>query len=237
MQSENRKQYSGTYELEESSRYLVRYNTYVASKFINEYKGQKNICEFGAGTGTLTEIFAEGCQTSPDCVEIDTDLISILRGKSFQVRETIDEYGKPFDYVYTSNVLEHIEADSRALKNIALNMSRGGTIAIYVPAFQILYSELDSKVGHYRRYSRNELIRKVENAGFRIESCEYVDFIGFFAAALTKIIGYQGKLKLGDRKSLVLYDTWIFPLSKALDRIGARKLIGKNLYLTATKHE
>jgi hypothetical protein len=34
----------------------------------------------------------------------------------------------------------------------------GGTLAIYVPAFMLIFNNLDRAVGHYRRYHRADLV-------------------------------------------------------------------------------
>ena len=96
-----------------------------------------------------------------------------------------------------------------------------------------LYSNIDSKLGHYRRYSKKNLINKVSKSGFQIESCVYVDSLGFFAWLFLKIF----KLGINDSGSLLLpiYDKFICPLSKMLDKLGLKFLFGKNLLLLARK--
>ena len=66
------------------------------------------------------------------------------------------------DLIYTSNVLEHIDDDLAALKQLRATLSPGGRIAIYVPAMQVLYSDMDRSLGHYRRYGRQELLAKLK---------------------------------------------------------------------------
>jgi predicted SAM-dependent methyltransferase len=58
--------------------------------------------------------------------------------------------------IYSSNVLEHIEDDSRALNEMFAKLQINGKLAIYVPAFMFLFSDLDIKAGHFRRYSKKE---------------------------------------------------------------------------------
>lgn len=108
-----------------------------------------------------------------------------------------------------------------------------GGLGIFVPANNLLYSQIDTKLGHFRRYSRKDLISKVSQAGFQIELCVYVDSIGFFAWLFLKIF----RLGINDSGSLLLpvYDKIFWPLSKTLDRMGFRFLFGKNLLLLANK--
>ena len=94
---------------------------------------------------------------------------------------------------------------------------------------------MDDIVGHYRRYEINDLKRKCEIAGLKIQSLHYADSIGFFASFAIKLFGYNKHSGIGSLSSLKFYDKWIFPLSKFLDSIGFKYLLGKNLILIASK--
>jgi hypothetical protein len=48
-----------------------------------------------------------------------------------------------------------------------------------------------------------------------------------------KIFGYKGKLGIGSKKSLVIYDRVIYPISIFLDYFFMKRVIGKNLLLIA----
>ena len=90
-------------------------------------------------------------------------------------------------------------------------------------------------VGHVRRYAKSELKKKVLQAGFRIEICHYSDSLGFLATLLVKAVGQNKTESLGSAKTLHFYDKYIFPVSKSLDRLGIRYVVGKNLILIARK--
>jgi hypothetical protein len=69
-----------------------------------------------------------------------------------------------------------------------MKLSDNGVLAIYVPAFQILFSELDSQVGHYRRYSRKDLRQKLRQSGFEVEKIVYVDKVVVQEVIVEKIV-------------------------------------------------
>ncbi|MBF0215993.1 MAG: glycosyltransferase [Candidatus Omnitrophica bacterium] len=73
------------------------------------------------------------------------------------------------DTVICVNVLEHIEDDSRALANMRDLLSPGGRLILLVPAMKELFGSLDIKLGHYRRYEKDELTNKLGSAGFDTE--------------------------------------------------------------------
>ncbi len=74
------------------------------------------------------------------------------------------------DTVVCLNVLEHIQDDLSALKNIHSMLQEGGRAVILVPAGQSIYNSLDKELGHYLRYSEDQLRSRMTEAGFHVES-------------------------------------------------------------------
>ncbi len=70
-----------------------------------------------------------------------------------------------FDFVLCNQVLEHIDDDVAALNNI-YSMTKK-YLLITVPSGS--YNSTSKVVGHIRHYNKNDLINKVENAGFIIK--------------------------------------------------------------------
>jgi SAM-dependent methyltransferase len=229
--------YSGTPELLATENGLVNYSSSIVRKLHSKMNltPSSNICEFGAGTGFLAGIFRSKFQIEPDCIELDPELILLIKSKKLKCFQTLVESPQNYDAIYSSNVLEHIEDDSKILKQLFDALNPGGVIGIYVPAHPMLYSTMDEQIGHFRRYTRGELKDKVLDAGFSIQSLAYDEFLGFFASALVKLVGYKNMANLGSKKSLVFYDRFVFPISRALDFLGCRYFLGKNLILIAVK--
>jgi SAM-dependent methyltransferase len=157
-------------------------------------------------TGLLAEIWKLEWGIYPTCVEVDPKLIEILRSNGFDAYLKVNQVREKFSLVYSSNVLEHIEDDVEALKTMKQAMVPGGYLGIYVPALPFIYSNLDKNVGHFRRYRRRELIQKVQDAGFQVESCYYNDSIGVLASLAIRIFGYKNDMKLGSLGSIIFYD-------------------------------
>jgi hypothetical protein len=74
------------------------------------------------------------------------------------------------DTVICLNVLEHVEDDMSGLRNIHSTLAIKGRAIILVPQGQEIFGTLDEAVGHYRRYSEQELRQKMEAAGFQVEA-------------------------------------------------------------------
>ena len=74
-----------------------------------------------------------------------------------------------FDTVVCLNVVEHVEDDLLALRNIRSALKPGGCAIILVPQDQAAYGTLDEVLGHFRRYSEPQLRKRMEEAGFEVE--------------------------------------------------------------------
>jgi glycosyltransferase involved in cell wall biosynthesis len=74
-----------------------------------------------------------------------------------------------FDTVVCLNVIEHVPDDVGALRNIHAALEDGGRAIILVPCGPKLYGTLDEALGHYRRYTEEQLIHSAQQAGFQVE--------------------------------------------------------------------
>jgi len=239
-QSMENSEYPGRDSLNLTEIGLPRYSKHILERMnksrpLVNISRRENILEFGAGSGFLSELWQNLYSEKVYCVEIDFELCRVIEDRGLRVENRISNYDVSFDLIYSSNVLEHIEDDVSSLKEIYSALRPGGVIAIYVPAFQMLYSQMDLEVGHVRRYSKRELSQKILNAGFTELHIQYCDCLGFFASILMKAFGYKNKLGIGSLKSLELYDRYFFTISKQLDQLGLSRLMGKNLLAVAMK--
>lgn len=220
--------YAGASNLEamEAAR---NYNAFLVSTVLRCADLTGPVLDFGAGTGTHSRKLRDrGAEVL--CVEPDTQLRRELERDGFQVAPSVLDHGREvFASIYSINVLEHIEDDAAAVRDLFAVMAPGGSLILYVPAFQVLFSAMDRKVGHLRRYRKGELISLAQDAGFRVRTCRYVDSLGFIAALAYRWLGDTGELSA---KIVGLYDRFVFPLSRVIDRITAR-WFGKNLLLVA----
>ncbi len=77
-------------------------------------------------------------------------------------------FADEFDVVGAFDVLEHIEDDETALRQLFRVTRPHGGIVLTVPEHPALWSVVDERSFHWRRYRRSELVGKVERAGFRV---------------------------------------------------------------------
>jgi SAM-dependent methyltransferase len=83
-----------------------------------------------------------------------------------------------FDGIVLLNVLEHIEDDHGALRQVRRMLKPGGTFVVEVPAGPGLYDPFDRLVGHFRRYRMPDLVEKIREAGMEVTRSSH---LGFFA--------------------------------------------------------
>ena len=190
------------------------------------------VADFGAGLGALSrDARSLGWQVT--CIELDPGLRARLHADGFDAAESLDDISpRSLDFLYSYNVLEHIEDDTGVVSAFHRVLKPGAPLLLYVPAFALLYGPLDRAVGHVRRYRRKGLTDLVESAGFTVEVCHYCDSLGFAAALAYRGVGDRsGQL---DERAVKLYDRILFPSSRRLDYF-AQRFFGKNLVLIARR--
>lgn len=210
---------------------LAKFYNQTLYSFINkDINSNQSILDFGAGIGEFSNRFTN--QKRVYVVEQDDIQLNMSHTKNkFKSIQQLEK--QKFDLIYSLNVLEHIQNDKEIIQKLSTHLNTNGEFRIFVPAKMELYSSMDKAVGHFRRYERDELIKLFTLSDFKIISCTYFDFLGYFAALIYKFFGNKD----GDisEKSILFYDKVVFPISLFIDKISFGKLIGKNLMLIARK--
>jgi SAM-dependent methyltransferase len=75
-------------------------------------------------------------------------------------------FTESFDAIGVFDVLEHIEDDEGALRQMRHAVAPGGGMLVTVPQHPSLWSAADDIAGHLRRYRRDELLAKANRAGW-----------------------------------------------------------------------
>lgn len=90
-----------------------------------------------------------------------------------------------FDFVLATDVIEHVDADAVALRELARVLKEGGKALLAVPAFPSLWGLQDIVAHHKRRYRMKPLLQKMRAAGLeprRHYHFNYLLFVPIFAA-------------------------------------------------------
>jgi ubiquinone/menaquinone biosynthesis C-methylase UbiE len=94
------------------------------------------------------------------------------------------------DGVTALNVLEHIDDDFTALKEIRRILRPGGLAHLEVPADPSSFDLYDEVLMHFRRYRLREFAAKARDAGFAILKATH---LGFFVYPLFKLVKWRNQ--------------------------------------------
>jgi SAM-dependent methyltransferase len=152
---------------------------------IRPYVGER-VLEIGAGIGNLTQnLVPRSAYFASDINPQYLDRLSKLKLSrpylevGYTDAGSLETYPKgEFDTIICLNVVEHIEDDARALRNIRASLSKEGRAIILVPSGPGLFGTLDTVLGHFRRYTRDQLVEVCARAGFRVEKVLKFNRIG-----------------------------------------------------------
>jgi len=140
------------------------------------------VLDAGCGTGINVQVLGEfGIVTG---VDISAEAIAFCRtrGELSVVQgdlRALDLPDRQYDLVTALDVIEHIDADERAARELIRVTKPGGHILITVPAFPSLWSEHDEVNQHVRRYRAAQLRDLVARNGCTIRKFSYLNTVLF----------------------------------------------------------
>jgi len=149
-----------------------------------------------------------------------------------------------YDCVLALDVIEHIDDDSHALRQLARLVKPTGRIIVSVPALPELYSEFDDVQGHRRRYTAESLTACLEGAGLVVEDTLWW---GQWMVGLLRRRRRRDRRRPGDtavdvyRRYLALPPwpaPWLMGLMFRIDRwrtLHRRNVIGTSLIAVAVR--
>jgi glycosyltransferase involved in cell wall biosynthesis len=133
---------------------------------INPYIGRK-VLEIGAGIGNITrELMAGKRYYASDINPFYLEMLEKFKASQPRLSVTLldlnrvqefDTASMQFDTIICLNVIEHLDDDQLAMRNIANLLSPNGRAIILVPRGMWLFGSQDEVLGHKRRYSRKAL--------------------------------------------------------------------------------
>ena len=216
--------------------------------FSKYFSNSNSFCEVGCGGGYVlsgiqknnpnlkcfgTEVHIKGLQIAkdrlPDASFFQADILNF-------------PYIEEFDGIGAFDVLEHIEDDFTALKNIYLALKPGGRFILSVPQHQWLWTEKDSYSGHKQRYNKNALVGELNKVGFEVVR------VTSFTSLLLPLLCLS---RLKDKKSIIIEEnikrefnissmankilTFISSIENILIKLGLNFYSGGSLFIVCKK--
>lgn len=143
------------------------------------------LLDIGCGTGANLEMLEQF--GTAEGVDVSDEALDFCRKKGLNVQkglaETLPYDDDTFDITTALDVIEHLDDDVAGLKEMHRVTKPGGHALIFVPAFMWLWGVQDDISHHRIRYTRKQIVERLERAGFRVERATYANFT-FFAPIL-----------------------------------------------------
>lgn len=150
------------------------------------------LLDLGCGTGyTLSRlpdgVEAVGLDYSPTALRLAKRRapgVRYVRGSAY----ALPFEAESFDAALALDILEHLDDDLLAAREIARVLRPGGAAVVAVPAHRWLWSQHDEALDHKRRYKLAELELVLEQAGLRVERSSYYNTLLFPLVVAKRVI-------------------------------------------------
>ncbi|MBX3291620.1 MAG: class I SAM-dependent methyltransferase [Acidobacteria bacterium] len=143
------------------------------------------ILDVGCGTGANIEMLSQ--YGDAEGVDVSDDALEFCRKKGLKVQKGLAEKlpydDESFDLTTALDVIEHLDDDVAGLKEMHRVTKTGGYSLFFVPAFMWLWGVQDDISNHRIRYTRAQIVERIEKAGYTVERATYANFT-FFAPIL-----------------------------------------------------
>jgi SAM-dependent methyltransferase len=112
-----------------------------------------------------------------------------------------------FDLAVSLDVIEHLDDDLTALRELRRTVVPGGALLVTVPAYQWLWSGHDEINHHHRRYTRRSLQRVASQAGWTQVRTTYFNSLLLPVAIVLRVLDRVNRAKTTESS----LDLWIPP--------------------------
>lgn len=188
---------------------------------------EARILEIGCGTGHNLEMLGQFGDV--DAIELDDDSRAIAQDRlgrdivSARLPELTGITERHYDLIAALDVIEHIDADDKAIAAISTRLRPGGKFLMTVPAHPWMWSAHDCVNHHKRRYSKASLKRLIDGSPLRLDKIGYFNSLLFPLAVADRLIS---KLRGKDDAEVKLPS---MPLNSGLEAVFAaeRHLVGR----------
>jgi SAM-dependent methyltransferase len=198
------------------------------------YRGRRTVIERaidGLGLPARARILDAGCGSGRNMLElarrgtvtgVELSPTSVCLARARGAGEVIEGSvldmpfeADSFDLAVSLDVIEHLEDDLAALRELRRTVAPGGALLITVPAYQWLWSGHDMINHHYRRYTRRSLQRAAEQAGWEQVRTTYFNSLLLPVAILLRLLD-----RINRKTTESSLDLWVppAPLNWLLER-------------------
>lgn len=150
------------------------YRNYIYKGLVKDLPKKNYFLEIGTGNGEFLKHLAD-LGLKGESIDFSESVISRLKSQKVEFGGVVIKKGnilkyetdKRYDAVFCFEVLEHIKEDNLAIRNISKLLKPNGKFFFSVPAHQREWSIIDVTKGHFRRYEREDIERKLKDNGLK----------------------------------------------------------------------
>jgi SAM-dependent methyltransferase len=187
----NPEEYAQLFQLGESHWWFVGTREILFSSIRHYTSRDKPILDAGCGSGLMMKRLSDtgtvfGVDNSKSALEHCHD-IGFSRLCQADA-EKLPFKSNTFGLTVATDIIEHCEDDETMLGELYRVATSGGMLLASVPAYNTLWSAHDVALHHMRRYSKRELIRKVEATGFKVDRVSFFNTLLFPPIAIKRLV-------------------------------------------------
>ena len=178
--------YEQEYHLLEENYWWFEARRHFIIKLVKKLKLERNskILEIGCSGGPLIKELNNLGFNNVHGIDISPEAISRCTKRGLRNVQIMDAAATnfkdgEFDLIISSDILEHIKDEEKALGEWERILAPYGNLLVFVPAFEFLWSHHDDVNLHYRRYTRKKLVSSIEPLKLKILKSSYWNFTLF----------------------------------------------------------
>jgi SAM-dependent methyltransferase len=141
------------------------------------------LCILDVGCGTGANLGMLSAYGQAEGVDVSDDALAFCQKKGLKAQKGLAESlpfaDETFDLTSALDVVEHLDDDIAGLREMYRVTKHGGYSLIFVPAFMWLWGVQDDISNHRIRYTKLQIVERLENAGFKIERATYANWTFF----------------------------------------------------------
>jgi len=204
-----------------------------------------DVLEIGSGIGNFTKKIIDLDQVrSVTCSEISYDCLAEFKrtvlpmenGSKVRLYEgdfNESDLSEQFDFIFSFNVLEHIQEDRKTISLINRYLKPGARLVLYLPAMNCIYGSLDRELQHYRRYNKSMMRVLFDGFPLQVERIKYFNSIGALGWFYTNRIL---KRRSQSPEMVQFYDRYVFPTMNTVEKL-LPTFFGANLLIVVKRKE
>jgi SAM-dependent methyltransferase len=165
-------------------------------QFLDRYIGRnagggRRILDVGCGTGTMLGYLASYGKAQG--VDIDEEAVGYCHERGLVDVSLGEATNLPFDdaafdLVTALDVVEHLDDDAAAFREMGRVLSPGGYLLVTVPAHRFMWGDQDEVNMHKRRYVGAEVRDRLKATGFDVLRVSYMNAVLFPPIAAIRLL-------------------------------------------------